>query len=255
MSGKFVCSASLVTFMGRSSSAPGLVLTAGHCSDRGSIQIPLRDKTLAAPDAGEVLYRLSDRRSLSLETGNSAASRTCIETDQIVYGTITDADILLLRLTETYNEIGLRTGVQPFMISQDSTFPNGTPIRSPSSLFQDDRECIVEETVEKLKEHRWLWAPVMRLTPSCDVPHGQSGAPVLRLDSNEVIGVMGTASDGNAAPCEFNNPCEMKADGTAVAAQKDQAYAHFVYRLYTCLDASRNLDLDTPGCLLPKPKR
>jgi hypothetical protein len=44
-----------VTFKDRSSSAKGLVLTAGHCSDRGSIQIPLRDKTISAPDAGEVL--------------------------------------------------------------------------------------------------------------------------------------------------------------------------------------------------------
>jgi len=93
MQGKFVCSAALVTFKGRDSSAPGLVLTAGHCSDRGSVQIPLRDKTISAPDAGEVLYRLSDRRSLSLETGNSAGPRTCIETDRIEYGTLTDADI------------------------------------------------------------------------------------------------------------------------------------------------------------------
>jgi hypothetical protein len=81
MSGKFVCSASLVTLKGRSNSAPALVLSAGHCSDRGSIQIPLRDKTLAAPDAGEVLYRLNDKRPLTLETGNSAAPRTCIETE------------------------------------------------------------------------------------------------------------------------------------------------------------------------------
>ena len=49
------------------------------------------------------MYRLSDRRPLTLETGNSAAPRTCIETEEIVYGTLTDADILLLRLTETYD--------------------------------------------------------------------------------------------------------------------------------------------------------
>ena len=54
MSGKFVCSAALVTFKGREVALQGSVLTAGHCSDRGSVQIPLRDKTSAAPDAGEV---------------------------------------------------------------------------------------------------------------------------------------------------------------------------------------------------------
>jgi hypothetical protein len=255
MSGKFVCSAALVTFKGRPGSARGLVLTAGHCSERGGIQIRMKDKTLGAPDAGEILYRLTGQRSLSFETGNSAAPRTCIETDQIIYGTLTDADVLLLRLTDTYEQIEARTGVKPFMISEDRAFPIGTPVRSPSSLFQSDRECSVEAIVEGLKEGRWLWGPVMRLSMSCDIPHGLSGAPLVRLDSNEVIGVIGTASDGDAAPCEFNNPCEMNAQGTTTAAQKDQGYAHFVHRLYTCLDANRDINVDLPGCLLPKPAR
>ena len=153
------------------------------------------------------------------------------------------------------NEIQARTGVKPFLISDDASIQSGTPVRSPSSLFQDDRECVVEETVEKLREHRWMWGPVMRLSSSCDVPHGQSGGPVLRLDSNQLIGVMGTASDDNAAPCELNNPCLVKADGTFSPAIKDQGYAHFVHQLYTCLDDARSVDINTPGCLLPKPKR
>ena len=255
MSGKFVCSAALVTLKGRSKSAPALVLSAGHCSDQGTLQIPLRNKSIAAPDVGEILYRLNDKRPLTLETGNSAAPRTCIETEQIVYGTLTGSDILLLRLTETYDQIEARTGVRPFLISDDVSIRSGTPVRSPSSLFQDDRECAVEETVEKLREHRWIWGPVMRLSLTCDLPHGQSGGPVLRLDSNELIGVMGTASDDNAAPCELNNPCLVKADGTFSPAVKDQGYAHFVHQLYTCLDDARSVDLDTPGCMLPKPQR
>ena len=90
----------------------------------------------------------------------------------------------------------------------------------------------------------------------CDIPHGQSGASTSSMDSNEVIGVMGTASDGNAAPCEFNNPCELRTDGTTTnPAQKDQAYAHFVHGLYSCLDDRRDVDLDVLGCMLPKPKR
>jgi hypothetical protein len=45
----------------------------------------------------------------------------------------------------------------------------------------------------------------------------------------------------------------MKANGNVTPAQKDQAYAHFVHRLYTCLDANRDIRIDAPGCLLPKP--
>ena len=69
-----------------------------------------------------MLYRLDDQRSLSLETGNSAAPRTCIETDRIEYGTLTNADVLLLRLTETYDQLEARTGVKPLVIAQDSAF-------------------------------------------------------------------------------------------------------------------------------------
>jgi hypothetical protein len=147
------------------------------------------------------------------------------------------------------------TQKKPFTISQDAVIPNGIPVLSPSSLFQDDRECVVEQTVERIKEGRWHWGPVMRLTMSCDIPHGLSGGPLLRMDSDELIGVMGTASDGNAAPCEFNNPCEIKADGSTASATKDQGYAHFVHRFYTCLDGEGNIDLDVISCLLPKPNR
>jgi hypothetical protein len=117
MSGNTVCSAAFVTFKGRSGSAPGLVLSAGHCSLRGKEQIKLNAVDLAVPDAGEVLYRVSDRRSLTLDTGNGETPRTCVESDEIIYGTLTDADILA------------RTGVKPLMISQDTSFPNGLPVR------------------------------------------------------------------------------------------------------------------------------
>jgi len=258
MSGNNVCSGALVTFKGRSSSAPALVLSAAHCSDRGKIQIPLRNGTLAALDAGEVLYRVEYRRPLTLDTGNSDAPRTCIESEEIVYATLTDGDILLLRLGETYDQIERRTGVRPFLISQDQSFPAGLALRMPSSLWQNDRACEIEATVEKLKEHRWVWGPVIRLRrmnpDSCLAPHGASGSPAIRKDTNEVIGVLGTSSDATGAPCELNNPCEVKPDGTVVAMPEDQSYVHFVHKLYSCLDAERNIDLGTPGCLLPRPQ-
>lgn len=250
------CSAAFVTFKGRSGSAAGLVLGAGHCSGMGKLRIKLSTMTLTTPDAGEVLYRVSDRQTLTLDTGNGEAPRTCVESDEIIYGTMTDADLVLLRLVETYDQIERRTGVKPFLISQDAEFPTGLDVRIPSSLFQDDRECRVDTAVERLKEHRWLWGPVLRLrlSPDCDIPHGLSGAPVLRVDTNEVIGVVGTGSDANAAPCELNNPCEIGKDGSTIAAKAKQGYAHFVHKFYTCLDAARNLDLGTPGCLLAKPQ-
>ena len=78
---------------------------------------------------------------------------------------------------------------------------------------------------------------------------------MIRLDTSEVIGAFGTASDANAAACELNNPCEVAADGSTTAAVERQGYVHFVHQFYTCLDKDRNVDLAVAGCLLPKPER
>jgi len=258
MRGNSVCSGALVTFKGRNSSARALVLSAGHCADRGSVQIPLREKSMAVLDDGEVLYGAAYQRSLTLDTGKSEEPRTCIEADQVLYATLTAVDVLLLRLTETYSEIEQRTGVVPFVISRDSSFSPGLAVRMPSSLWQNDRKCRIEATVRKVKEFRWQWGPVMRLRldpDTCLGPHGASGAPLIRNDTGEVVGVFGTSGDTTAGPCEINNPCEVKEDGGVVAGVKDQNYVHFVHQFYACLDASGELDLAQPGCRLPKPQQ
>ena len=53
------------------------------------------------PDDGEVLYRVSYRRPLTLETGNSDEPRTCVEAAEIIYATMSGADIMLLQVSET----------------------------------------------------------------------------------------------------------------------------------------------------------
>ncbi len=58
LGGNTPCSGALVTFAGRSASSPALVLSAGHCSDRGKIEVPVGEKVLIMPDHAEVLYRV-----------------------------------------------------------------------------------------------------------------------------------------------------------------------------------------------------
>jgi hypothetical protein len=250
------CSGVLATFAGRSSSSRALVLSAGHCVNRGTVEIRSGKGLLAVLADGEVLHRTSYQRPLTLDTGSSEAPRTCLEADEVVYATMTGGDILLLRLTETYDQIERRTGVKPFVISQDSTFAPGLPVRMPSARWQNDRGCHVEKTIDRLKEHGWMWGPAFRLRveDTCGLPHGASGTPIIREDTQEVIGVAGTAADGDKAACELNNPCEVNPDGSTSAATKGQPYGHFVHAFYTCLNGARDLDLTTPGCRLPKPK-
>jgi hypothetical protein len=251
------CSGAFVTLAGRSGSARGLILGSGHCVGQGAVKVKRKDGgVMSFPDAGEVLSRVADERWVTLETGRSDEPRACARSDQIVYATMTDADIMILQLTETYEQIEARTGLQPLLVSRDTTFPEGLDVRTPSSLFQLDEACQVEATVQTVREHRWSWTPVMRMSQGCSLlPHGASGAPLIRLDTNEIIGVFGTASDANAPACELNNPCEVAGDGTTRPGNASQGYAHFVHKLYTCLDPARSIDLSVPDCLLAKPQR
>jgi hypothetical protein len=251
------CSGAFVTFADRGDSSRGLVLTSGHCAGQGAVKAPSKAGTVMSfPDVGEVLVRVADKRWLTLETGQSEEPRVCVQSEEIVFATLTDIDIMILQLTETYEQIEARTGLKPLVVSRDTSFQDGLDVRAPSSLFQVAEQCQVEATVDKVKEDRWLWTPVIRLSRDCSLlPHGASGAPAIRLDTTEIIGVFGTSSDANGPPCDFNNPCEIGRDGTARPGNKEQGYAHFVHKLYTCVDAGRNIDLSVPGCLLRKPQR
>jgi len=242
------CSASLVNLKGRSKSERGLILTSGHCVRRGSASIMGR---YMAP--GEVLQHLEENRTFTLDTGNAAAPRACVSADQLVYATLTDLDVAIYRLTETYEEIERRTGADAFVIATNAQIPIGMKVRLPSALHQRNYACSTDKTIPKLRELVWTWGPVLRLTKECDAPPGASGSPVIREDTNEVIGVFGTVYDADRNPCDLMNPCEIDEKGTVSVAEKGQPYAHFVHQLYACLDARGNIDLKTAGCPLPKP--
>jgi hypothetical protein len=248
------CSGALVTFKGRAGSADGLVLTNGHCSGHGRETITLSSGgTASMLGEGEILHQVTDLGHMTLITGNGSEPRVCVRAREIVYGTMTEADMMLFRLVETYDEIAARTGVKPFVISSDTTFPVGLSVSVPSAPFPEDRDCEVEATVTRLKEHKWQWGPLLRLSRGCDFKHGVSGAPIIRRDTKEVIAVFSTANDGNAAPCELNNPCELESEGASPVVKQGHGYGHFLHKLYTCLNPAQNLDLDVPGCLLAKP--
>lgn len=250
------CSGAFMTFVDRPGSSRALVLASGHCAGQGAVKVPRKDGTFTnILDVGEVLTRVADNRWLTLETGRSEEPRVCVKSDEIAFATLTETDIMILQLTETYEQIVSRTGLEPLVVSRDTAFPDGLDVHVPSSLIQIAEQCQVEATVEKIKEDRWLWTPVIRMGRECSLfPHGASGAPLVRLDKTEIIGVFGTASDANAPPCALNNPCEVGNDGTTRAGTQSQGYAHFVHKLYTCLDSDRNVDLNVPGCLLRKPQ-
>jgi len=248
---EFLCSGSFVTFKGRNESERGLLLTSGHCVGRGGASF-LRRFVVPAP--GEVLLHVKERRTFTLDTGNAAAPRACLGADELVYATMTDLDIAIYRLTETYEEIERRTGARPLIIATDGRIPAGMKVRMPSALHQTDAICSTDGTVSKLKEMLWTFGPALRLTTDCNARRGSSGSPVIREDTNEVIGVLSTGYVADGAPCEIMNPCEIDAKGTVSVAEKGQAYAAFAHQLHACFDSRGNFDLNAADCPLLRPQ-
>jgi hypothetical protein len=183
----------------------------------------------------------------------SAEPRTCIASDQLIYATMTETDISIHELTETYEEIERRTGVAPLTIANESEFPNATPVENPSALKQRNWTCEIDGLAPKLKEFRWSWSSVLRLTAACEFIAGGSGSPIVLRGTTKVIAIQGTVNFADHAPCEVMNPCEIDAHGAVTPTRKGQSYGHLVHRVYSCLDESSNLDLNAPGCALPKP--
>jgi hypothetical protein len=206
------------------------------------------------PAPGEVLVHVAERRGFSLETGRAAAPRACAGSDQLIYATVTDVDLAIYRLTETYEEIERRTGARPLKVAGGARPPVGAKVRLPTSWHQRNFRCATDGTVSQLREGPWTWRGVLRLTKDCDAPGGASGSPIVREDTDEVVAVFGTGYDDIGPPCTIMNPCEIDERGAVSVPYKGRPYAHFVHRLHACFDAHGELDLAAAGCPFPKPQ-
>jgi hypothetical protein len=247
-----ICSGSFVTLKNRSGSERGLVLTSGHCVERGTAKL---FGILAVPAPGEILLHIEERRTFTLETGNPAAPRACLSADELTYATMTGLDLAIYRLTETYEEIERRTGAKPLMIATDTQVPAGARVRMPSAWHQRQTTCSMDRIAARVTEGLWTLGPAMRLMRECDPRPGFSGSPVMREETNEVIGVLSSGYVGDGAPCTIMNPCEIAEDGTVTVAAKGQGYAYLVHQLYACRGQQGNFDPTAAGCQLPRPLR
>src|SRR5262249_12112574 len=192
---------------------------------------------LIVPAPGEVLLHVRHHRSFTVETGNAAAPRACVSADELLYAALSGVDLAIYRLTETYEEVERRTGTGPLTVASGAQLPAGVRVRLPSAVHQRNYACVTDGAVPWLREEHWTAGPVLRLTKGCDAPHGGSGSPIVREDTNEVVAVFGTAYEADGTPCAINNPCEIDEKGATSVADKGRPYAHFVHQLHECFDA------------------
>jgi hypothetical protein len=233
------CSASFVRFKGSSDDAKGLVLTNGHC---------IRSPFGGMLQPGEVVYQQPQVFQLRL-LDRSAKAIATLRTEKIIYGTMTNTDLALLELNQTYRQIRAATGVEALYLSESHPVA-GTPIEIPSGYWRKTYSCSIDGFAYMLREGDWTFTDSIRYSPQgCEVVGGTSGSPIWNPATGEVIGINNTTNESGLR-CVLNNPCEIDPAGK-VTAVRGRSYGQETYILYSCLTAA-GFDLSAPGCILPK---
>ncbi len=231
------CSGSLIRYTTSESTDHALVLTNGHCNAGGFLR------------PGQVIYGESTRRSFDLLNADGEAVMT-LRARRILYGTMTKTDMLIYELDQTYADIFSRTGQTGLTLSPDHPVLQ-TQIEIISGYWKRGYSCHIEYFPYEMHESDWRWVDSIRYSrPGCEVIGGTSGSPVIDQQSRMVIGVNNTINE-NGRRCTRNNPCEVDETGQ-VFFERGIGYAQETYWVYSCLNIRREIDLNIPGCLLPR---
>jgi hypothetical protein len=231
------CSGSLVRWPQSVDSDRAMLLTNGHCYENGFIP------------AGQVLQNRASSRSGTLLSDTGTALGT-VRADRLIYATMTNTDVALYQLTDTFAAIRTRWNTTALTVA--ATHPaDGTAMTIPSSYWKQVWTCSVNGFVPTLREDQWTWRDSIRYNTGCQTTHGTSGSPIVRSSDRQVIGINNTGND-DGARCTLNNPCEVDANGN-VTVHQGQSYGQQTYWFTTCLNSARAIDLSISGCLLTKP--
>lgn len=229
------CSASLVRFPTSQSADRAMMLTNGHCYEGGF------------PSAGQVITDRASTRSGTLlnSTGGSLGT---VRAERVIYATMTDTDVTLYRLNESFSSIQTRTGATPYTIRNSKA--NGTEqMFIASGYWKRVWECSLQGFVYQLREDQWTFKDSLRYAKPCDTIGGTSGSPIVDSNARDVIGINNTLNE-DGQRCTLNNPCEVDQNGT-VTVDQGRAYGQQTWWFTTCVNASRTLDLTVSGCQLP----
>lgn len=235
------CSGSFVKFKTSLGSDKGMVLTNGHCFEGGFI------------NAGQIKLDVASSRTFRLLSADAQSTVATLRAQRVMYATMTDTDITLYRLTQTYDQIKSQYGVDPLVMSDEHPAA-GVPMKVVSGYWKRIYTCNMDAFVHQLKEGQWTFSDSVRYTsPGCETIGGTSGSPIVHADTREVIGINNTGNE-DGERCTLNNPCEVDANGQ-VTVRSGASYGQQTYQIYTCLNDANQIDLTKEGCMLPKGTR
>lgn len=236
------CSGSFIRFKNSRDDDAAMVLTNGHCAGGSS---PFGG--MLKP--GEVYYQKARRFNMSL-LDRSGRTIISLRAEKIIYATMTDTDITLLELNQTYKQIREASGVEALLLA-DQKSEAGVSIEIPSGYWKRTYACQIEAFIPTLKEGDWTFKDSLRYSPTgCDVIGGTSGSPIVSVASGQVIAINNTGNESGQR-CTMNNPCEVDENGN-IRVIRGRGYGQQTYKIYTCVTDRATFDLNKPGCALPR---
>jgi hypothetical protein len=232
------CSGSVVKLAGAAQTDRALVLSNGHCLEEGFL------------GNGEVIVNKPSQRTFGLLSSNGKSTLATLRATKIVYATMTDTDTSLYQLNTTYAQIKQRYGISALELATAHPLA-GKHIDVVSGYWKTIYSCSIDGFVNELHEGDWVWKDSIRYTPECQTIGGTSGSPIVETGTGKVVGINNTGNE-DGARCTLNNPCEVAPDGT-VTVRQGTNYGEETYLFNGCLVAGSEIDLNKPGCALPKP--
>lgn len=235
------CSGSLIRFVGQPMTSKAVVLTNGHCYSKGLFGGLLQ--------ANEVIYNKALSRDMKIF--NKSMKTFPVKATKLLYATMTNTDIALYELSESYESIYSKYKIESFTLDPVRPFER-VDIDIVSGYWESGYTCAIDSFIFNLKEGSWMFTDSIRFTDGCATKGGTSGSPVVAKGTRSVIAINNSANESGKS-CALNNPCEINEDGN-VTVLKNKKYGQQTYNIYSCLRPDFNIDLSISGCSLPRPR-
>lgn len=186
-------------------SRPALLLTAGHCIF-GPELIPNQVMVDEAAPAG---YRFTPAYFQDAQPVHRS-----VGIDRILYATTKGMDVAVLQLDASYGDLSA-LGIAP-LVPASPRIVDRLPVDLVQVPAVDVPEgdqflrlatCHASEPVRLFEGERFFLRE--SATDCAGVSGGSSGSPVLRHETSDIVGVLGTMVDERFDGCGFDRPCEL----------------------------------------------
>lgn len=232
------CSGSIIRLSGMPDTANAIAMTNGHCAG-GTFGGMIKPNEV-------VLNKVVNR---SMKVYSRDLKLVPITATKILYATMTNTDVTLYLLKETYSDLSNKR-VDSFDL--EGTHPAiGTSIDIVSGYWDRGYRCQIDDFVYVLKEADWTMKDSIRYTANgCNTIGGTSGSPIIQTGTRSVIGINNTGNE-DGQRCTMNNPCEVDKAGT-ISVKAHASYGQQTFQVYSCLTLDYSIDLKKEGCQLFK---